>query len=474
MEAAQPEDESPTSTPSRTRSDKMKMRETDFKSYYAHALSTLLDLRSTALDDDGDLRTRSLTGILRYYRLFQVTDIRDKVHGTLGLVDESVHEFIKVDSNKSVGEVYTDAMAYMFTVELEKYDLEILHLFLTYPCSMSLPNPTTDLPSWVPDFSRNYPLLSNGYQFTWFWLYQITRNEGREPFVKFQHGRHRVLVDRVDGSSVQVQGKKLRAKGLAVDKLTAIEPSVFYADLPQDMESAIARIFGQSELSKIVKDSIQTLQDAFMSIPEIETAENPKFDLNLILATLIRQMGQAMTLLKIEKMCRKQMIQLESNTRPDEWMFFIWRDLFEGFNERLQLSEEQFRLAFHSIVGTSNPTIFPEWFSTDGKVVALKKEASPAGTELETAFMTLFKAPRCFFTTQNSGLYGIGPPGVKEGDELIFLMPPLYMAFILRPRGDAYQMVGPCFVPPRARDRYMDRISGLGRLGRPLDEFVNH
>lgn len=65
------------------------------------------------------------------------------------------------------------------------------------------------------------------------------------------------------------------------------------------------------------------------------------------------------------------MKQLESNTSLDEWMIFVWRDLFEGFKEELQVSEEQFKLALHGLAGSSNPTIPIDWFSIDGKVAAL-------------------------------------------------------------------------------------------------------
>jgi hypothetical protein len=464
--------ERPISTSSSIEPVKMKPLEMKSMPTYGHAISALVDLRSAALDDEGNLRQRSLAGTLRYYRESQVTDSRDKVYGTLGLLDESVHDFIKADSKNSIAEAYTDAMAYIFNVELEKYDVETLHLFLTYPCSLSLTNPIIDLPSWVPDFSRNHALLNYEFNFTWFWLYQITRSDGRKPFVKLQHGRHRVEIDRVDRSSVKVRDKTLIVKGLAVDEITAIQPSVFYNDFPRDIKSAIEKMFGQSEGGKRVEELLQPLLESLMSISDIKAGESSNLDPQLVLANIVRRMGQAIVLHNIEEICRQQMNQLESNTSPDEWMSFIWRDLFEGFKEELQLSEEQFQLAFHSLAGSSNPTIPTDWSSTDGKVAALQQKGGQNAIELETMFKTLFNAPKCFFMTKSSGLYGIAPRGVKEGDKLVFLFPPLYMAFVLRPHGDTYRMLGPCFVPPRARDRFMDKQSGLGRLSGQLAEFT--
>lgn len=73
--------------------------------------------------------------------------------------------------------------------------------------------------------------------------------------------------------------------------------------------------------------------------------------------------------------------------------------------------------------------------------------------------------------TQSSDLYGIALRGVRKGDKLIFLFPPLYMAFILRPHGNTYRMLGAIFVPPRARNRYMDKQFGLGQLNQQPNKF---
>ena len=135
----------------------------------------------------------------------------------------------------------------------------------------------------------------------------------------------------------------------------------------------------------------------------------------------------------------------------------------------IKLSDEQFRLGFHRIAGSSNPTILPDWSGEDGTFAQFQSDEGDADIDLEITFKFLFNAPKVFFMTSISGVYGICPPGTKVGDEIAFLFPPLFMAFVLRPCGDKYQMVGPCFVPPRARDMFMDRMVVCGR---ELDEFV--
>jgi len=90
----------------------------------------------------------------------------------------------------------------------------------------------------------------------------------------------------------------------------------------------------------MLEELLQPFLESLMSISDVNAGESLNFDPQLVLAHRVRQMGQAMALLKIEEICRQQMNQLESNTSPDTWMSFIWRDLFEGFKEQLQLSEE--------------------------------------------------------------------------------------------------------------------------------------
>jgi hypothetical protein len=160
-----------------------------------------------------------------------------------------------------------------------------------------------------------------------------------------------------------------------------------------------------------------------------------------------------------------------------------WRDLFEGYRaneERFQFSKEQFELASHGLTGNSSPRIPTDWFTTDIENIVARKELQERvgqnSSNLLSIFWALFHAPKCFFMTRSSALYGIAPCSVQKGDRLVFLVPPVYMAFILRPDGDTYQMLGACFIPPRARKRYMNRQSAAGRFdydsSEPLDRFI--
>ncbi|KAL6705448.1 hypothetical protein ACN47E_006713 [Coniothyrium glycines] len=58
-----------------------------------------------------DMAAPSLLDVLRSYRYFEATDPRDKVYGLLGLVKSKTEvAAMRVDYNKSVGEVYTDTV----------------------------------------------------------------------------------------------------------------------------------------------------------------------------------------------------------------------------------------------------------------------------------------------------------------------------------------------------------------------------
>jgi hypothetical protein len=84
---------------------------------YNKAEKTLANLinirRAIILDDEGRLRPRLLYKVLPFIRHFDATDLKDKIYGTFGVVSPSVHQSVQVSYDKSVAEVYRDAITYM-------------------------------------------------------------------------------------------------------------------------------------------------------------------------------------------------------------------------------------------------------------------------------------------------------------------------------------------------------------------------
>lgn len=130
------------------------------------------------------------------------------------------------------------------------------------------------------------------------------------------------------------------------------------------------------------------------------------------------------------------------------------------------MSEEDFNEQFYDLAQSEKSVSGETWLSS---VVRGQVRTVRELPQLNIPLRELFQPPRTFFTTKTSGFYSISPPGVQEGDKLAFLFPQAYMAFILRPSGENFHMVGPCIVPPRLRDRALEKLYTPAYEG---DEFV--
>ncbi|RYP91114.1 hypothetical protein DL770_002770 [Monosporascus sp. CRB-9-2] len=123
-------------------------------------VDVLDDLYTTVRSQGGE----SLRKLLIISRSSEATDPRDRIYALLGLLkpgslEAESKDAITVDYRKPTSEVYTDAMAYIFAQEDGPYFLSGVFLpgvSAPAPHIHGLPSTTRqpDLPSWVPDFSR--------------------------------------------------------------------------------------------------------------------------------------------------------------------------------------------------------------------------------------------------------------------------------------------------------------------------------
>ncbi|KAI0894613.1 HET-domain-containing protein [Annulohypoxylon nitens] len=109
----------------------------------------------------------SLRRLLFISRSSQATDPRDRVYGLLGLLKAdlldppSPDHLIEVNYRKPTAEVYTDAMAHIFSQGDGPYTLSGVSppgISAAAPHIPDLPStvPQPNLPSWVPDFSKQF------------------------------------------------------------------------------------------------------------------------------------------------------------------------------------------------------------------------------------------------------------------------------------------------------------------------------
>ena len=134
---------------------------------------------------------------------------------------------------------------------------------------------------------------------------------------------------------------------------------------------------------------------------------------------------------------------------------FVWRDLLEGYSTLVNMSKEGFDEQFYDLAQSEKSVSDETWLSSVARGEVQTVRELP---QLNIPLKEIFQPPRTFFITKMSRFYGISPPGVQKGDQLAFLFPQAYMASILRHSGENFHVVGPCTVPPRLRDRALEKL----------------
>jgi hypothetical protein len=427
-------------------------------------LANLITVRRQVLDDGGRVRHRPLYKILPQCKTFDATDLRDKIYGVFGVARPYVHHYIPVNYGKSIAEVYRDAMIYM--LREEKEEPGVIDMYLEYPLSLSLNIPIPGMSSWVPDFSRNSPFLRNHEDTTWHWLYHQNQGPGgHTSLLRKQHGRHTVTRGVVDRELISIADTALTVRGFLVDEVDIVKESTFFALNDGIREYSERQVKSSSAASQAEGREIQSSLDRHDKISDhtsLEITTRPDDPPSL---TFLELRHRTNILYEIDELCRRKLLSAGRALDSESWLTFVWRDLLEGYSTLVNMSEEEFDKQFYNLAGSEKPITGETRYSN-----ILRGEARLGELpQLNIPMRELFKPPRSFFTTAMSGFYGISPPGVQEGDKLVFLFPQVYMAFILRPSANNYQMVCPCIVPPRLRDRALENLHSLAYEG---DKFT--
>lgn len=434
-------------------------------------LADLIAIRRSILDDESRFRPRPLYKVLPFIKAFNATNLKDKIYGTFGIVSSTVHQHIQVNYEKLTADVYRDVMTYMLYQDPDEAQDEpgVLDMYLEFPLSGWIENPTPGLPSWVPDFSYNNPFIRNQEDITWYWLYhQNSSTQSHTPEVWKQHGRHAVTRNMMDKNLIAVDDTRLIAQGFLVDEVDSIVGSTFCNIGGEDLRIYSEKLLKtSSEANKSEGEFIKSLLEAHAQTDDPTIREiiirpgdiPPSYVIGLMWFYRIN------CLYHIDKLCREKLSTSNDHLDSDRWLTFIWKDLLEGHSGVGGISDEEFDKQFYDLAGGRDPIKGQDWHEKYKKgEVELKLFA-----EVNVSMNALFKPLRSFFTTTTHSFYGISPPGIEEKDKLVFLFPPVYMAFILRPCGENYKMVGPCIVPPKLRDRVLELLSSSKHVP---DKFV--
>jgi hypothetical protein len=112
----------------------------------------LLDELRTTVNQEGGADLRQL---FIMSRSSQSTEPRDRIYGLLQMLEDDDRKFFKIDYNKPIAMIYAEAIALIFKQGDGPF-------FLTGLWCPSKANPAIpDLPSWVPDFSRQTAELAS-------------------------------------------------------------------------------------------------------------------------------------------------------------------------------------------------------------------------------------------------------------------------------------------------------------------------
>ena len=264
---------------------------------------------------------------------------------------------------------------------------------------------------------------------------------------------------------------RLSVRGFLIDEVDAVVESRFFGhgyDSQGMRDYSERQMNSSSEASQNEGRRIKSWLDVYAktkdeTIPEITfQADDP----SMFFASTLEQRYRIDNLYEINELCRKKLPITGRSLDSESWLTFIWRDLLEGYSTLVNISEEDFDEQFYDLAQSEKSVSGETWLSNVARGEVRTVRELP---RLNIPLRELFQPPRTFFTTKTSGFYGISPPGVQKGDKLAFLFPQAYMAFILRPSGEHFHMVGPCIVPPRLWDRALENLYSPTSVG---DEFV--
>jgi hypothetical protein len=132
----------------------------DIELFTLTKLDVLHELRQSIQTRGGE----KLKKLLMIVRTSEATDPRDRIYGLLGLLQQETSSSVSskpvlVDYHKTCSEVYIDAMAHIFSLSEGPYFLSGVFLSGGPAAAPEIPSLRAskvqqDLPSWVPDFSR--------------------------------------------------------------------------------------------------------------------------------------------------------------------------------------------------------------------------------------------------------------------------------------------------------------------------------
>jgi heterokaryon incompatibility protein (HET) len=332
---------------------------------------------------------RELSRTLMALQSLKVTEPRDKIIGGLGLVTQGYKRDLDIlPSVKGGGSL--EQLHREITVYLLQSEQTLLYAYFKVHQDKQ-----PGRPSWVLDFSspRGIPLLAD----TGLKLGEISR------------------VDISDDQTLKVEAIFVDHIEHLVGPLI-IPPRIIPSEFPRFLYPVVW---------------ISYVKLLFQRIMMLKFNAGLKFkELKDVVHTITLVSSARSILTKIER--------LLNNTRrkdravlPEE----LWKTLLAttSTNKQFTKAENTFQKEYDDFLGTPPSDLLPNLGKLNNSLFS-------------NICLSLYQ--RCFFAGKR-GFYGIAERTIKKGDQLVLLFPPIWSPFIIRPKGDHFQLVSVAYMPPK-------------------------
>jgi ankyrin repeat protein len=338
--------------------------------------------------------------ILRYSRVCQTTEIRDKIYGILGLFEPG---FIPVDYDLPVEDIFRQFTQAVVVLTNDLRILKHLGVKRVYP----------NLPSWVPDFidTSTKSLPEN----SWYAPYRKDAEENYDvrcaDGTRLSFPRSSLGREYLPGLTFSKHGS-LTIRGKMVDAILEVGP---------ELEDGIDHAPGTESFSRVMKEW-ETL--AARLIPEWKASESSVTE--AFAATLTASHDSEL---------------FSVGVGFTEWYRHCGTGILESTDPSMFLRDHEFYLWWLSIENEKDND--PHSSSEEES----DEEPEAIGYDLKefSEKFTFASYGRCLFTSEKGSL-GLASPRVKVGDRVVYF-PGTDEPFLLRKReGEGWMLVNDCYL----------------------------
>ncbi|KAM0191681.1 hypothetical protein ACHAPA_008297 [Fusarium lateritium] len=330
--------------------------------------------------------------ILRYSRVCQTTEVRDKIYGILGLFKPG---FIPVDYDSPIEDIFQQFTEAVITLT---GDLRILK-------HLGVSRNHDELPSWVPDFTESSTRSLPGY----YWSAPYRENAEDEYSVRDADGEQ-LSVPREDLVNKYLPGLTFLESGGLVLKGKAVDT---IRDLATELPEGIAHAPGTDAFAEVMRkwESLATIL-----IPDWKPSLGPSVT-HAFAATLSTIHGS-------------ELFSLEVGFT--QWYRFCGTGVIEAADPSQFLRNNEFYL----------------WWLDLEKTDKQDDDFEKLGYDLREFLerMVFASYGRCLFTTE-SGSMGLASPRARAGDRIVYF-PGADEPFVLRRREnrEGWTLVNDCYL----------------------------